>query len=53
MTDDFELNERARAWIAGLKSQFEAVEPSEADADISPAPSAFKAHPAPGAFKIL
>jgi hypothetical protein len=51
MTDDFELNGRARAWIAGLESRFDAVEPTESGA--LPAPSPFKAHPAPGAFKIL
>ena len=53
MTDDFELNERARAWISGIKSRFEAVEPSEADGGTRPAPSPLKAHPAPGSFKIL
>jgi deaminated glutathione amidase len=44
-------NGRARAWIAGLESRFDAVEPTESGA--LPAPSPFKAHPAPGAFKIL
>ena len=51
MTDDFELNERAKAWIAGLESLFEAVE--AADTGTRPSPSTLKAHPAPGAFKIL
>ena len=51
MTDDFELNERAKAWIAGLESLFEAVEAT--DTGTRPSPSTLKAHPAPGAFKIL
>ena len=49
MTDDFQLNERAKAWISGLKSRFEAVELSDAE----PRPTPLQAHPAPGAFKIL
>ncbi len=53
MTDDFELNERARAWISGIKSRFEAVESSKADGGTRPAPSTLKVHPAPGSFKIL
>jgi hypothetical protein len=44
MTDDFRLNERARAWIRGIKSHFRVAESSATEA---------QAHPAPGAFKIL
>lgn len=44
MTDDFELNERARAWIHGMKAQFlgESIE-----AGVTPAPVEV------GGFKIL
>ncbi|MDA0745535.1 MAG: biotin carboxylase, partial [bacterium] len=46
MTDDFQLNERAKAWIRGIRSQFEARDP-----DVIPTPAA----PAieVGQFKIL
>ena len=30
MTDDFQLNERAQAWIRGIRSHFEAEQPAEA-----------------------
>ncbi|MGH3144641.1 MAG: biotin carboxylase [Rubrobacter sp.] len=46
MTPDFRLNERARAWIRGIKSNFETEESSGSVAEI-------QASPAPGAFKIL
>ncbi|MBI1925864.1 hypothetical protein HYR99_16640 [Candidatus Poribacteria bacterium] len=29
MTDNFQLNERAKAWIRGIRSHFEAQEPTE------------------------
>jgi hypothetical protein len=46
MDPDFRLNERARAWIRGLKSCFETEESSRAEAEN-------RARVAPGAFKIL
>ncbi|MGF1471418.1 MAG: biotin carboxylase [Rubrobacteraceae bacterium] len=51
MTDDFQLNERAGAWIRGIKSHFETVEPSRSDAPL--ASGTLKSDPAPSAFKIL
>src|SRR5699024_1164860 len=52
MTDDFQLTDRARAWIRGIKSQFQATSPEEASV-VHLAPGALKANPAPGAFKLL
>ncbi len=52
MNDDFQLNQRARAWIAGIKSHFQAsAPPAENEAHL--APGALTAHPAPGSFKLL
>src|SRR5699024_4044169 len=52
MTDDFELTERARAWIQGIKSHFQATSPDQASV-VHLAPGALRAHAAPGAFKLL
>lgn len=52
MTDDFELNERAQAWIKGIKSHFIAAAPTSPGVDHL-APGALQAHPAPGSFKLL
>jgi hypothetical protein len=46
MDQNFRLNERARAWIRGLKSCFETEESSPSEAEN-------RARIAPGAFKIL
>ena len=48
MTDDFQLNERAKAWISGLKSRFEAAEPS--DAEPPPPPSRPTRRPGPSRY---
>ncbi|MDX1522404.1 MAG: biotin carboxylase, partial [Anaerolineae bacterium] len=46
MTDDFQLTDRAKAWIAGIRAKFEAVAPTE----IQPVPEI----PAEiGGFKML
>ncbi len=47
MTDDFELNERARAWISGIRAHYEGTSPSAAQKES--APVSLEA----GAFKIL
>lgn len=52
MTEDFQLTERARAWIKGIKSHFAATHPEDASV-VHLAPGALRAHPAPGAFKLL
>lgn len=52
MTDDFELNARAHAWIKGIKAHFHAAAPDAANT-AHLAPGGLKAHPAPGSFKIL
>lgn len=52
MTDDFDLNERAHAWIAGIKSHFQASAATGENAGHL-APGALQAHPAPGSFKLL
>ncbi len=46
MTDDFQLNDRAKAWIRGIKSRFAAAESPGVEA-------ATEAQSALGAFKIL
>jgi hypothetical protein len=46
MTDDWELNDRARTWIAGLKSQFAGLPLSAAEKARAPRPDPF-------GFKIL
>lgn len=52
MTEDFQLTERAHAWIKGIKSYFNAAAPDETRV-AHLAPGALNAHPAPGAFKLL
>lgn len=52
MTDAFQLNARARAWIAGIKAHFKAAAPDAAEV-AHLAPGELKAHPAPGSFKLL
>ncbi|KEZ77993.1 biotin carboxylase [Salinisphaera hydrothermalis] len=52
MTDDFELNERARAWIDGITAHFRASAPTAENVGHL-APGALQAHPAPGSFKLL
>ncbi len=52
MTKDFQLTERARAWIQGIKSRYQASSPEEASV-AHLAPGELRAHPAPGAFKLL
>ncbi|MDX1609976.1 MAG: biotin carboxylase [Halofilum sp. (in: g-proteobacteria)] len=48
MTDDFELNDRARAWIKGVVGHYSAVDFNEAPKDAEPSVSLEA-----GAFKIL
>lgn len=46
MTPDFRLNDRAKAWIRGIKSRFETETSSRSEAES-------QARVAPSAFKIL
>jgi hypothetical protein len=52
MTENFELTERAQAWIKGIKSYFQATAPDDASV-LHLAPGALRAHPVPGSFKLL
>lgn len=42
MTDDFKLNERAHAWIRGIKAYYQARPIASAQVPTTPAPGAFK-----------
>ncbi|EPJ45791.1 MAG: acetyl-CoA carboxylase [Osedax symbiont Rs1] len=49
MTDDFALNDRAMAWIDGIRNSYKSIELSDAQVEVAHSPSSLTA----GAFKIL
>ncbi len=49
MTDDFELNERARLWIDGIRNSYSSIELSDSQVELAYSPTSLTA----GAFKIL
>jgi len=49
MTDDFELNERAKMWIDGIRGSFNSIELTDTQVEQAYTPNSLEA----GAFKIL